>query len=153
MLPLASSAKLTLYIIQLKFRFFPYIFLFLFTIAVITNENHKSQLIMLSKGADLLAPSSMPWEIANAFSAMFKRNRITLKKATAALAAYNQIPIRFYDVSLSRALDLAHRLNVYAYDAYVIACALKHSSPIVSLDNGLLDAAHRAGVETIEVTS
>lgn len=122
-------------------------------IAVITNENHKSQLIMLSKGADLLAPSSMPWEIGNAFSALLKRNRITLKQATAALAAYNQIPIRFYDVSLSTALDLAHRLNVYAYDAYVIACALKHSSPIVSLDNGLLDAAHRAGVETIEVTS
>ena len=122
-------------------------------IAVITNENHKSQLIMLSKGADLLAPSSMPWEIGNAFSALLKRNRITLKQATAALAAYNQIPIRFYDVSLSTALDLAHRLNGYAYDAYVIACALKHSSPIVSLDNGLLDAAQRAGVETIEVTS
>ena len=96
-------------------------------IAVITNENHKSQLIMLSKGADLLAPSSMPWEIGNAFSAMFKRNRITLKQATGALAAYNQIPIRFYDVSLSTALDLARRLNVYAYDAYVIVCALGSS--------------------------
>ena len=82
-----------------------------------------------------------------------KRNRITLKQATGALAAYNQIPIRFYDVSLSTALDLARRLNVYAYDAYVIVCALKHSSPIVSLDKGLLDAAHSAGVETIEVTS
>ena len=49
--------------------------------------------------------------------------------------------------------DLVHRLKVYAYDAYIIACALKHNSPIVSLDDGLLDAAHRAGVETVEVTS
>jgi predicted nucleic acid-binding protein len=122
-------------------------------ISVITNEEHKSQLIAISKGADLLAASSLHWEIGNAFSAMFKRNRITLDQATAALAAYNLIPIRFYDVSLSTALDLARRLNLYAYDAYVIACALKHNSPIVSLDNGLLDAAHRAGVETVKVTS
>jgi len=49
--------------------------------------------------------------------------------------------------------DLAHRLKVYAYDAYIIACALKHNSRIVSLDDGLLDAAHRASVETVEVTS
>lgn len=122
-------------------------------IAVVTNEEHKSQLIEISKGSDLLAPSSLHWEIGNAFSAMFKRNRITLKQATATIAAYNQIPIRFYDVSLSTALDLAHRLNLHAYDAYVIACALKHGSPIVSLDNGLLDAAQRAGAETIEVTT
>jgi predicted nucleic acid-binding protein len=84
---------------------------------------------------------------------MFKRNRISLDQANLALAAYNQIPIRFYDVSLSTALDIAHRLNLYAYYAYVIACALKHNSPIVSLDNGLLDAAHKAGAEIVEVDS
>ncbi len=122
-------------------------------IAVITNEDHKSQLIAISKGADLIAPSSIHWEIGNAFSAMFKRNRISLDQANFALTAYSQIPIRFYDISLSTALDIADRLNLYAYDAYVIACALKHNSPIVSLDNGLLDAAHNAGAEIVEVDS
>ena len=122
-------------------------------IAVITNEEHKSQLIEISKGADLIAPASIHWEIGNAFSAMFKRNRISFEQATSALEAYNQIPIRFYDVSLSTALEIAHRLNLYAYDAYVIACALKHNSPVVSLDNSLLDAAHRAGADTVEVNS
>ena len=120
-------------------------------IAVVTNEDHKSQLLAISRGMDLFAPSSIHWEIGNAFSAMFKRNRISLDQATSALAAYSQIPIRFIDVSLSTALDLAHRFNLYAYDAYVIICALKHNGPIVSLDNGLLDAAHKAGVETVEV--
>jgi len=47
-------------------------------IAVITNEEHKRQLINLSKGADLIAPPSLHWEIGNAFSAMFKRKRISL---------------------------------------------------------------------------
>jgi predicted nucleic acid-binding protein len=120
-------------------------------IAVITNEDHKSQLIEISRGSDLIAPSSIHWEIGNAFSAMFKHNRISLDQATAALAEYNRIPIRFHDVSLSTALDLAYRFNIYANDAYVIVCALKHNSPIVSLDNGLLDAARKAGAETVEV--
>jgi len=122
-------------------------------IAVITNEDHKGQLIAISKGADLIAPASIHWEIGNAFSAMVKRKRISLDQANFALAAYIQIPIRFYDVSLSTALDIAQRLNLYAYDAYVIACALKHNSPIVSLDSGLLDVAHKAGAEIVEVDS
>ena len=122
-------------------------------IAVITNEDHKGQLIAISKGADLIAPASIHWEIGNAFSAMVKRKRISLDQANFALAAYIQIPIRFYDVSLSTALDIAQRLNLYAYDTYVIACALKHNSPIVSLDSGLLDAAHKAGAEIVEVDS
>ena len=120
-------------------------------ISVITNEDHKGRLIAISKGMDLIAPSSIHWEIGNAFSAMFKRDRISLEQATSALAAYSQIPIRLYDVSLPAALDLAYRFNLYAYDAYFIICALKHNSPIVSLDNALLDAAHKAGVETVEV--
>ena len=120
-------------------------------IAVVTNEDHKSQLIAISRGMDLFAPSSIHWEIGNAFSAMFKRNRISLDQANAALAAYSRIPIRLYDVSLPATMDLAHRFNLYAYDAYFIICALKHNSPIVSLDNGLLDAAHKAGVEIVEV--
>jgi len=71
----------------------------------------------------------------------------------AALAGYRQIQIRFYDVELEMALELSSKLNLYAYDAYVIGCALEHNSPIVSLDGVLLDAAERAGVATRKVMS
>jgi len=120
-------------------------------IAVITNEQHKKKLITATKGADLIAPSSLHWEVGNAFSAMFKRQRITLDQAIAALEAYNQIPIRFSDVELGIALELASSLGVYAYDAYVIGCALKHNSSLISLDDGLLEAAENAGVKVKEI--
>ena len=120
-------------------------------IAVITNEQHKKKLITATKGADLIAPSSLHWEVGNAFSAMFKRQRITLDQAIAALEAYHQIPIRFSDVELSIALELASRLGVYAYDAYVIGCALKHNSSLISLDDSLLEAAGNAGVKAKEI--
>ena len=120
-------------------------------ISVITNEEHKGQLIGISTGADLIAPASIHWEIGNAFSAMFKRNRIKLEQAITALEAYNQIPIRFYDVGLSNALEVAHRLNLYAYDAYVICCSQKFKCPLTSLDKGLTDAANQLNILTLEV--
>ena len=120
-------------------------------VAVITNEKHKKQLIKATKGADLIAPSSLHWEIGNAFSAIFKRERITIKQAIAALEAYHQIPIRFSDIELGIALELAHNLGVYAYDAYVIGCALKHNTALLSLDKGLLKSAMKAGVKIKEV--
>ena len=120
-------------------------------IAAITKEAHKKQLIQLTKGADLIAPHSLHWEVGNAFSAMFKRHRITLEQAAVAIEAYHLIPIRFADVELDLALQLAADLDIYAYDAYVIGCALKHRSPLVTLDSGLMNAARNAGANVREV--
>lgn len=120
-------------------------------IAVITNEPHKPQLIDITRGVDLLAPLSLHWEIGNAFSAMMKRQRINLQQALAALRVYEQIPLRLVDISLQTALELVGQLNIYAYDAYVIGCALQYRCPLVSLDSALLQAAKQAGATMIEV--
>jgi len=45
-----------------------------------------------------------------------------------------KIPIRFIDIELGIALELSHNLNIYAYDAYVIGCSLKHNAALLSLD-------------------
>lgn len=115
-------------------------------IAVITNEKHKPKLIDLTRGMDLIAPSSLHWEIGNALSAMFKRQRITLDQAKVAVAAYRQIQLRLSDIELDMAIDLADKLDIYAYDAYVIACALKHRCSLLTLDNSLSEAARKMGV-------
>lgn len=120
-------------------------------IAVISNERHKKQLVRLTKGAELIAPESLHWEVGNAFSAMFKRKRITYKQAVEALLSYGQIPLRFSSIKLDIALELALELDIYAYDAYVIGCALKHRAPLLSLDEGLLNAAKKAGAAIQEV--
>jgi predicted nucleic acid-binding protein len=120
-------------------------------IAVIANESHKQWLVGVTSGADLIAPSSLPAEIGNAFSAMFKQQRIALKQAQLAIQAFQQIPIRLSEIDLASGLELADRLGVYAYDAYVIGCALTHRCPLISLDGALLDAARRAGAQIVEV--
>lgn len=120
-------------------------------IAVVTNEPHKRRIVRSTKGADLLAPFSLHWEVGNVFSAMFKRRRLTLRQARKALRAYLQIPIRFCDTDLGLALELAERLDIYAYDAYMIACALERRCPLLTLDAGLASVAADADVEVVEI--
>jgi predicted nucleic acid-binding protein len=119
-------------------------------IAVIANEAQKSSLVSLASGADLIAPSSIHWEVGNAFSAMLRRGRITLEQAQAALRAYENIPIQFYEVDLKSAIILCHAYNLYAYDAYVLECAKKLRAPLLTLDTSLAAIARKAGVTVLE---
>lgn len=121
-------------------------------IAVIANEPEKPRLVQLTVGANLVAPASVHWEIGNAFSAMLKRNHITVDQAQQALSAYQAIPLRLLDVELAHALHVAAQLNIYAYDAYLLSCAMQQKAPLLTLDSGLRYAAHQAKVKLVEVT-
>ena len=120
-------------------------------IAVIANEPEKEALVELTTGADLIAPRSVHWQIGNAFSAMLRRERIKVEQAIQAVKLYQQIPIRFVDVELEETLKIANALGIYAYDAYLIRCALKYRAPLISLDGDLVHAAKERKVKVIEV--
>jgi len=55
------------------------------------------------------------------------------------------------DVNLTQALEIASRVNIYAYDAYIIACALNQNCSLLTLDGGLSYAAQAMGVKVLEV--
>ncbi|HEY7635766.1 MAG TPA: type II toxin-antitoxin system VapC family toxin [Gemmatimonadales bacterium] len=120
-------------------------------IAVLTGEATRDHLIARTQGAELLAPGSVHWEVGNVFSALLKRRRLKLAEVHAALNAYGQIPIRFVEVELAAALELADRLGLYAHDAYVMACARRQRAPLLTLDVRLGRAAREAGVEVLEI--
>ncbi|MFP4389630.1 MAG: hypothetical protein ACLFPR_11875, partial [Desulfococcaceae bacterium] len=50
-------------------------------IAVIVNEPERKRIIPVTAGNTLIGPGSIPWEIGNAFSAMFNRSRLSLDGA------------------------------------------------------------------------
>ena len=120
-------------------------------IAVVLDEPEKAAIVAATEGAQLIAPPSLHWEVGNALAAMFRRHRISLSEAEAALDAYQQIVIRPVDVDLRESLRLAHRFTTYAYDAYILACALRYGSPLLSLDAKLKTVATAAGVEVLEI--
>lgn len=120
-------------------------------IAVIVNESSKPAIIQATQAADLIAPASIHWEIGNAFSAMFKRNRITLEESLEAIEIYKQIPIRFVEVELEEALGVAKQWHIYAYDAYLLRCAQKYNAALFSLDGTLLTIAEQFKLKVIRV--
>lgn len=120
-------------------------------IAVVSNEPSRVRAIEVTTGHALVAPSSVHWEVGNALSAMIKRQRVTLPQANACVEAYLQIPIRLVNVDLKQSLGLVSQLRVYAYDAYLLVCAMQMSTPLLTLDEPLKMAAASLGIEVLEV--
>ena len=102
-------------------------------------------------GNTLIGPGSIPWEIGNAFSAMFKQNRLTLEEARKGLVIFDSIPLRYIKPDFVNALKISKQANMYAYDAYFLDCAIKHKAPLLTLDRKLKKAAQNFKVETMEV--
>ena len=120
-------------------------------IAVLTNEKSKSKLIKVTDGAELIAPKSMHWEIGNAFSAMLKRNRISLDLAKRAIEYYSLIPLKLQEISLVKAIEIANLYSIYAYDAYFLECARNNNARLITLDEKLINTAKKMNLSVIEV--
>ena len=118
-------------------------------IAVIVGEPERKKIIELTKGHTLIGPGSIPWEIGNAFSAMFKQNRLTIEEAQKGLSIFNSILLRYIEPDFVKALKLSKQTNMYAYDAYFLDCAIRHKAPLLTLDKKLKASAQILNVETM----
>ena len=121
-------------------------------IAVIADEPEKPAILAYTIDSDVVAPASVRWEIGNALSGMFKRKRITMDRARLAIRSYERMQIRFIDVDLEQSLELSERMDIYAYDAYVLVCASDMQLPLLTLDNRMATIASQIGVQTLEVS-
>ena len=120
-------------------------------IAVIVGEPEREKIIELTSGNTLIGPGSIPWEIGNAFSGMFKQNRLSLDEAKNGLTIFKSIPLRFIETNFFNTISLASQTNMYAYDAYFLDCALRFTIPLLTLDRRLKKAAQNLGIKTLEV--
>ncbi len=119
-------------------------------LAVALNEPEKAGLIELTEGAELVAPRVMPYEAANALSAMVKRQRITLEEAKEAFEIVQKIPVKLVELDISSSVELAGNLGIYAYDAFFIETSMEHRRPLLTLDVGMKNAAKKAGIRILE---
>lgn len=107
----------------------------------------------MTEGADLRSAGSLPWEVANALTALFKRQRLDLSQARRALESFAAIPIHLSDVDLTEAVSLGHEQGIYAYDACILECARRYAAPLLSLDRAQCAVARQLGIDVLEVES
>jgi predicted nucleic acid-binding protein len=120
-------------------------------IAVIVGEPERAKIIAITAGNTLIGPGSIPWEIGNAFSAMFKQDRLSLDGARKGVEIFYSIPIRFVESDITNALRLSKEINMYAYDAYLLDCAIRYKAPLLTLDLKLKKAAQSIKIDSLEV--
>ena len=120
-------------------------------IAVIVGVPERNKIVVFTAGNTLIGPGSIPWEIGNAFSAMFKHDRLTLDEAEKGLSIFESIPLRYVEPDFFNALKLSKKVIMYAYDAYFLDCAIRFKSPLLTLDRKLKLAAQDIKIVTLEV--
>ena len=120
-------------------------------IAVIVAEPERNRIVELTTNNTLIGPGSIPWEVGNAFSAMFKRNRLSLDEARKGLSIFAAIPLRYIEPDFVKAVTISEQTNLYAYDAYFIDCAIRQKAPLLTLDRKLKIAAGSLNIRTMEV--
>lgn len=122
-------------------------------LAVILNEPEKKNIIKITNGIDLLAPSTLNFEIGNALSAMKKRNRLNSDQVLLAYDLLKKIPVRLIDIEIRNAVEIAVEKNIYAYDAYYLEVAKRMNLDFLTLDQRLLSVAKELKITVVEVLS
>ncbi len=120
-------------------------------VAVILGEPERERIIELTASHKLIGPGSIPWEVGNAFSAMLKQDRLSIEDAQKGLAIFEEVPIQLSKPNFAHSLAIAHQANIYAYDAYVLDCAIRHKAPILTLDRKLIMTAIDLNAAVLEV--
>jgi len=120
--------------------------------AVLLEEQSKKMIVAQTQGAQLQAPPSILWEVGNALSSLMRRKIVTSHEASSAISVFERIPIRFAEVELGSVVELLARHSMWAYDAYVIECAKKYRTPLMTLDKTQSRIAAEEGIEIIEVS-
>lgn len=120
-------------------------------LAVLMNEAHKQRIIQLTQGCDLQSPVSLDAELGNALSAMIKRNRISITDAKRVIQQFSRVAIRRTPIRMDEAIELSGKYDLYAYDAYVLDCAIQYRTPLLSLDKKMEYVAKQLQIQLLEV--
>ncbi len=120
-------------------------------LAVILDEPEKKSIVELTQNSELVSPLVLPYEIGNALSAMFKRDRLTKVQVVDCFDIYNTIPVRLVDVDIKAALQIASDFSIYAYDAYYLEIATRFKFNLLSLDKKMMSVASEMGIHVLEV--
>jgi predicted nucleic acid-binding protein len=82
---------------------------------------------------------------------MLKRRRISIEEAVEGMTLFRRMRIELRDVDLAASVKLCGKLGIYAYDAYLLQCAIDAPAPLLTLDGGLRTAGRSLGVSLFEI--
>lgn len=119
-------------------------------LAVVLGEPERNWAIAATSECVALAPRSFPFEVGNALTSLVKRKRISVEGMMAAWGAASAFQVSLRDVDMAAALRMAAVHNLYAYDAYVLQCAVDGRAKLLTLDRRMAVVGRSIGLEVVE---
>ena len=105
------------------------------------------------KGNAILVPAVWSLEIANALLVGERRKRLKQPEILRFVALLESLPIsedhQTVTDRVNNVLPLARAHGLSAYDAAYLELAIRHNSPLATLDTSLQKAAKRAGIKVL----
>lgn len=115
-------------------------------LAILLREPEWTSLSDKLAGEDLGSPASLPLEIGNSLSALYRRKLLEAAAVGEAWESFRKVPIRLLDIPYTAALALVVTHSIYAYDAYVLATARRYGAPLLTLDRSMIRIARETGI-------
>ena len=119
-------------------------------IAVIADEPEAQTVINCTQNATIVSPSIISCEIANALTKMMKKNIIVTEEQMINLIKnFKLIPIKKVNIVLEKALEIAWRYKIYAYDAFYLEAAKRLQLPLVTFDGNMRRIGKELGLNVL----
>ncbi|MDR2632345.1 MAG: type II toxin-antitoxin system VapC family toxin [Treponema sp.] len=118
--------------------------------AVIADEVEGEIVINYTKGAVIVSPNVIAFEIANALTKMMKKKIIDdREKIINLIKIFKQIPVKLVEVNLEKTLEIAWDHKIYAYDAYYLEVAKRLNLPLLTFDGEMKKIGRKIGIEIL----
>jgi predicted nucleic acid-binding protein len=119
--------------------------------AVLIQEPESENIINLTEDTELLAPEMIKYEIGNALSKLLKRKILKEAEVIETYKKYETIPLHLLGVNMEKALRIASKYQIYAYDAYYLETAYRLKIPLLTLDRNMQRIGADLKLEILEV--
>jgi predicted nucleic acid-binding protein len=117
--------------------------------SVIVEEPERALVENLTKNVTIVSPSMVSFEIANGLTKMMKRKIIDKNRMMSAFEYFKWIPIKIIEVDIEEALDIAWEYNIYAYDAFYLASAVRLGLPLLTFDGNMEKIGKEIGLTVL----
>ncbi len=109
--------------------------------ALLFGEPDAGAVATALAGAELVAPTLLPFEVANICLKKIRRHRADREALRGAFSLFGRMGIRFVEVDDEETLDLGEQTNLTAHDASYLWLSRRLSAELVTLNRQLARAA------------
>jgi predicted nucleic acid-binding protein len=75
---------------------------------------------------------------------------LTKEEVLLAYKKFTSIPLRIIEIDISKALEIACKYNIYAYDAYYLEVAYRKKLPLITFDGPMKNVGLNLNINFLE---